>query len=128
MKIRPSLLAGLLATLLAVSALTLGALAAPPAQVIQATERLRGRQVFAADQYPAVPARLDGATGVDIDGEIDRNRARMEQIQRPDVERPAREIDAAGGFGDDLHWSDGTRGNDNTPFPRAKAAAPSAAG
>ena len=47
--------------------------------------------------------RVDRAEGITIDREVHRYRAFMEEIQGPDVERRAGEIDPAGRFGSDTH-------------------------
>ncbi len=38
-----------------------------------------------------------------VDGEIYGDRARMEEVQRPDIEGAARQVNAAGRLGDDFH-------------------------
>ena len=53
-------------------------------------------------QVDAFPfQRSDAAGGQDIDREIQGQRAGMEQIQRPKVDGPARQISTAGSLGDD---------------------------
>ena len=50
-----------------------------------------------------VLARLDAAARVERDAEVDRGRARMKQVERPDVYRPPGEIDPRRGGGLDDH-------------------------
>ena len=53
------------------------------------------------DLRPGV--RVDIAQGIAVDREVHRYRALMEEVQGPDVERRAGEIDPAGRFGSDAH-------------------------
>ena len=47
--------------------------------------------------------RLNVAGGVARDGAVDRQRAFVEEVERPNVEGAAGEVDAGGGYGVDSH-------------------------
>ena len=63
----------------------------------------RDARVFGVDDDAGVGAGLERRAGPEADGGVDRLRAGVKQVERPDVQRAAREIDAGGRGGLDSH-------------------------
>jgi hypothetical protein len=63
----------------------------------------RALRVFGSNHDPMIGAGVDASAGAKADGGVDRLRAGMEEIQRPDVDRAARQVDARRRRGLDMH-------------------------
>src|SRR4051794_14751957 len=72
-----------------------------PAKLVDAAERFGLSGIHRLQLDATAVERRDGAAGQDIDRKIHRHCAGVKKIERPNVERAAREIDTAGRDGGD---------------------------
>ena len=63
-------------------------------QVVEGLKRLADPSVLGNKNEPAVRASLHNAGGVAAHGDIDRQRAGMEQVKRPDIDGPTRKVNS----------------------------------